>query len=80
MDNSKNLCNFVFQYINILWSRNSVGKPIYQFDLFGKFIKEYPSIREAERQTGVATANIRKALRNERNSAGGFVWKLKYSN
>ena len=47
---------------------------------FGKFIKEHPSIREAERQTGVATANIRKVLRNERNSAGGFVWKLKYGN
>ena len=41
--------------------------------VFGKFIKEYSSIREAERQTGVTTANIRKALRNERNSAGGFV-------
>lgn len=47
---------------------------------FGKFIKEYSSIREAERQAGVATANIRKVLRNERNPAGGFVWKLKYGN
>ena len=65
---------------NILAIKNKYGKPIYQFDLFGKFIKEYPSIREAERQTGITTANIRKALRNERNSAGGFVWKLKYGN
>lgn len=47
---------------------------------FRKFIKEYSSIRETERQTGVATANIRKVLRNERNPAGGFVWKLKYGN
>lgn len=28
---------------------------------------------EAERQTGIAKASIRKMLKNERNSAGGFV-------
>ena len=65
---------------NKLAIKNKYGKPIYQFDLFGKFIKEYPSITEAERQTGIAKASIRKMLKNERNSAGGFVWKLKYSN
>jgi hypothetical protein len=53
--------------------KNKYGKPIYQFDLSGNFIKEYLSITEAEQQTGISKSNIRRVLKNERNSAGGFV-------
>lgn len=65
---------------NRLAIKNKYGKPIYQFDLSGNFLKEYPSITEAEQQTGISKSNIRRVLKNERNSAGGFVWKLKYGN
>ena len=65
---------------NKLAIRNKYGKPVYQFDSFGNFIKEYPSITEAEKQTGISKSSIRQMLKKERNTAGGYVWRLKYGN
>ena len=41
------------------------------------FIKEYPSIHEAGRQTGVALPSIRACIKGRCKTAGGFIWKYK---
>lgn len=46
-----------------------------QFDLNGNFIKEYPSTREASRQTGVAPSNIRNCIKGRYKSAGNSLWE-----
>ena len=58
---------------------NKYSKPVYQFDCHGKFIKEYPSLTEAERSTGISKTNIRRVIQGKCITAGGFVWKLKYN-
>ena len=50
---------------------------VVQYDLKGNFIKEYPSIREAQRQTGIiAIDKVSKGIQN-RSQAGGYKWKYK---
>ncbi|UCH92246.1 MAG: hypothetical protein JSV88_18375 [Candidatus Aminicenantes bacterium] len=50
-------------------------RPVFRFSLEGKFIKEYPSIREAERKTGINS--IHGALTNAYKTAGGCQWRYK---
>lgn len=42
----------------------------------GVIIKTFASIREAERNTGIANQNITKCLKGKRRSAGGYVWSF----
>ena len=58
----------------IINGKNSVA--ICQCDKERNVIAEYPSMMEAERQTGIAHQNISAAIRKG-ISAGGFVWKKK---
>lgn len=37
--------------------------------------EQYPSVREAERQTGVDSGNISKSLNGTRKTAGGYHWQ-----
>ena len=52
---------------------------ILQFSKNGEFIAEYPSTKEAERQTGCYQQNICNCCKGERKSAGGYIWKYKKS-
>lgn len=54
-----------------------LSKPILQCDLEGNEIAEYPSIREAERQTGFKNTNICNCLKAKLKTAYGFIWKYK---
>lgn len=55
---------------------NLTQVPVLQFDLDGKFIKEYPSMKEARASTGLLSTSIStKAV--EPFSAGGYQWRLK---
>lgn len=54
-----------------------LSKNVVQLDKKGKFIAEYNSEMEAERQTGISSAKISLCCNNLRPSAGGFVWILK---
>lgn len=53
--------------------------PILQKDLNGKTINEFYSQNEASRKTGVSLQNINQVVRGYKNreTAGGFRWKLK---
>ena len=52
-------------------------KPIYQYDKNMNFIKEYPSAREAELQTGINNSSINQVCNFKRKSAGGYIWRFK---
>ena len=49
--------------------------PILQLTKSGGFIKEWPSLREAERQLKISQSSISKCLKGRLKSAGGFVWR-----
>lgn len=56
--------------------RNRNGSiPVAQYDAEMNLIKIYPSMREAERQTGVDCTAIGLAIKNGWKY-GGFVWKM----
>lgn len=52
---------------------------ILQYSKDGTFITEFPSINEAERQTGVNKASICYCCKNKKRykTAGGFIWQYK---
>lgn len=63
---------------NIESVKNKVIKrfaSIYQFSFTGKFIREYPSVKEAANKIGIKSSNIRACLLGERKTSGGFQWR-----
>ena len=56
---------------------NARQTQVLQYSKSGEFIAEYPSIMEAERQTGCYNQNISQCCQGKRKSAGGFIWKYK---
>lgn len=67
IDNTSN-----FKINNVLTS-----KPIIQMDMHGNIISEYPSIKEAERQTQFKKPMLIHHLKGRRKHAYGFLWKYK---
>lgn len=53
------------------------ARPVLQFDLQGKFIREYPSIMEAGRITGKNPASISECARGKLVTSGGSQWRYK---
>ena len=53
------------------------SKVVLQFTLEDVFIKEYPSIRQAERETGFNQAHIVKCCKGKYKTAYGYKWKYK---
>lgn len=60
-------------------NHNSPQTPVLQYSKSGEFIAEYPSIREASRQTGCNHGYICNCCKGKYKSAGGFIWKYKKS-
>ena len=56
-------------------SLDFLGYPNYTITYDGVFIKEYPSMMEAERQTGYINANISKCCKGRRKSAYNYIWR-----
>ena len=50
-------------------------KPVSQYSLSGEFLRTYPSIKEAERQTGVGEGGIINVAKMKQSHAGGFIWR-----
>jgi hypothetical protein len=50
--------------------------PVEQIDLDGNVVKRYPSLKEANRQTGVSAGNISACTRGKKKTAGGYKWRL----
>ena len=51
------------------------SKKILQLTKSGEFIREWPSICEAERELGIAQSSICSCCKGIRKSAGGYIWK-----
>ena len=47
---------------------------IFQYSMNGKFIKEWSSCKEIERELNISSASVGKVLNGIRNSAGSFRW------
>lgn len=57
--------------------RGNRCKPIRQYDLQGNLIAEYPSLKEASMQTGIASGNICKHIQGNKqySHVGGYHWE-----
>ena len=59
-------------------NRKDQSKPVLQIDKkTNEVIKEFPSVREVERQLGFIHNNISKCCNGKRQTAYGFIWKYK---
>ena len=61
-------------------TKNKISKSmgvngILQYSKDGEFIAEYPSTKEAERQTGCYQTHICKCCKGKLKSTGGFIWQ-----
>lgn len=52
------------------------SKRVRQYSKSGEFIKEYPSSKEVERQTGFDRSHVCKVCRKEYRSAYGYLWEF----
>lgn len=68
--------------VSAYWDRLSKNKKrksykVGQYDLKGRKIREYESLKEAMRKTGVYDSTIRRATIKKLKIAGGFFWRIK---
>ncbi len=60
--------------------RKRLSKSVVQYNKNGELIKEYSSIIEADRISGVKRSNIHNSITGKTKTAGGgFIWKYKNS-
>lgn len=52
-------------------------KPIIQFTLDGKFVKEWPCATEIKRVLGISKPIMSRCCTGKQSSTKGFVWKFK---
>ncbi|MBL0743878.1 NUMOD1 domain-containing DNA-binding protein [Chryseolinea lacunae] len=53
----------------------SYEKPVTQYELSGKMLKRYPSLKEAGRKNGLDSGTISKCALGKSRIAGGYVWR-----
>lgn len=56
-------------------SNNPKAKRVCMFDLNFNYIKTFPTMIEASLETKVCKSNISGCCRNERKTAGGYIWR-----
>lgn len=54
-----------------------ISKPVLQYTLDMVFVKEYPSISEASRQSNIQQNSINLCCQGKLKTAGGYIWKYK---
>ena len=65
-----------FDLINLIKEKYDFhAKPINQYTMDGKLIKEWPSTTDAEKTTGIV--EIGRVANFKRKSAGGYIWRWK---
>lgn len=59
-------------------SKKVCSKPVLQYSIEGKFIKEWSSMKEAARGLGISSPrDIKRCCTGERKTRAGFIWRLK---
>lgn len=56
---------------------NKTSRAVLQYDLEGNFVKEYYSIKQAERETGICNSHIGATCKGKQKTSGGFKWQYK---
>jgi len=56
------------------YNSGSNSKTVYQFTLHGQKVAEYPSTKEAQRQTKISASSIIQVCNSKLKSAGGYLW------
>lgn len=64
-------------YDNFKMKYDFHSKTVEQYDLNLNFIKEWPSVSDAENSLNIAHGDISQCALHKRRSAGGFIWKYK---
>ncbi|MBU8715430.1 HNH endonuclease [Brevibacillus parabrevis] len=59
----------------IAWEKNK--KPVEMLTLDGKFIREFPSITDAVKETGALQSKISLVCNGHRSTTHGFRWRFK---
>ena len=54
------------------------SRPILQYSLNGKFIKEHESATYASKELGISLSSLCRAVKMKYKTSGGYVWKLKH--
>ena len=57
-------------------ANNWRAQAVRQYDLNGKFMKEYETITQAYVETGINFSKISAVARGKRKTAGGYIWKF----
>lgn len=55
-------------------------KKVNQYDLNGNFIKQYESLKQAEKETGILSQNIGEVCRGQQKYAKGYLWRYSDDN
>ena len=77
----KNLANGGHHGNSLRGAENPKARAVLQYDLEGNFIKEYRTITEASKETGIGFGKIQNCGSLERvKSGGGYQWKHKSEN
>lgn len=56
---------------------SSVARPVLQYSIYGDFIREWKSAREAALELNVEANNITVVCQGKRNQAYDFIWKYR---
>lgn len=59
---------------------NKHSIPVFQYDIEGNYITEFPSAAEADRQTGVNYSLISLCCNGKRKQAGNYQWSFEKQN
>lgn len=69
---------------NLRWANRKIQinnsillKPVLQYTLDGQLVAEYPSVSEAERQTGINHRCISWCCLGKYKTSGDYIWKFK---
>ena len=78
-DNDRNYefdnCHYIEQTKNSEKRNIEYSIQVLQYDLDGRFIKEWNSINEATRRLNIGNGSISRCVNNKRKTANGFKWR-----
>ena len=60
-----------------LETKLKLSKKVYQIDINNNLLTEFTSLSKASKSTKIDISSIVKCCKNQRKSAGGFVWRYK---
>lgn len=67
--------DYAHRKINNANQIKACSKPIKQYTKNGDFLKDWASASECHRGTGITISGIRRVVKGERKSAGGYVFR-----